>query len=131
MAVVENAPHPLDVRVGVLIRTRRKEIRLSQEALAKACGVSFQQIQKYEAGTNRISFSRLVEIARALHVPCAWFFEGVEEAEPDPKGARVMAEFFRSAEGQAIAQAATRLQPGVRRALADLARSLAQAPQAA
>lgn len=131
MASTDNNPHPLDLRVGVLIRTRRREIRLSQEALAKACGVSFQQIQKYEAGTNRISFSRLVEIAKALQVPCAWFFEGVEEDAQNPQGARAATDFFRSPEGQTIAEAAIRLEPKVRRALADLARTLAQAPQAA
>jgi len=60
------APDPMDVALGAAVRIRRRTIGLSQEALADQCGVSFQQIQKYENGANRISFSRLVQIARAL-----------------------------------------------------------------
>lgn len=118
-------PNPLDCRVGILIRTRRNELRMSQGQLAGAIGVTFQQVQKYEAGANRISFSRLVEVAKALRVNAAWFFEGLDEDALDPAGAREVTEFFRSAEGQAIAHAARVLTPGTRRALADFARSLA------
>ncbi|MDB5465280.1 MAG: transcriptional regulator, family [Phenylobacterium sp.] len=60
------APDPMDIALGAAVRIRRRTIGISQEALAEQCGVSFQQIQKYENGTNRISFSRLVQIARAL-----------------------------------------------------------------
>jgi transcriptional regulator with XRE-family HTH domain len=60
------APDPMDVALGAAVRIRRRTIGISQEALAEQCGVSFQQIQKYENGANRISFSRLVQIARAL-----------------------------------------------------------------
>ena len=56
----------MDVALGAAVRIRRRTIGISQEALADQCGVSFQQIQKYENGANRISFSRLVQIARAL-----------------------------------------------------------------
>lgn len=56
----------MDIALGAAVRIRRRTIGLSQEALAEQCGVSFQQIQKYENGANRISFSRLVQIARAL-----------------------------------------------------------------
>lgn len=56
----------MDVALGAAVRIRRRTLGLSQEALAEQCGVSFQQIQKYENGANRISFSRLVQIARAL-----------------------------------------------------------------
>jgi transcriptional regulator with XRE-family HTH domain len=59
-------PDPMDVALGAAVRIRRRTIGISQEALADQCGVSFQQIQKYENGANRISFSRLVQIARAL-----------------------------------------------------------------
>ena len=59
-------PDPMDIALGAAVRIRRRTIGLSQEALAEQCGVSFQQIQKYENGANRISFSRLVQIARAL-----------------------------------------------------------------
>ena len=60
------APDPMDIALGAAVRLRRKSLGISQEALAEQCGVSFQQIQKYENGANRISFSRLVQIARAL-----------------------------------------------------------------
>jgi len=60
------APDPMDIALGASVRVRRRTIGMSQEALAEQCGVSFQQIQKYENGANRISFSRLVQIARAL-----------------------------------------------------------------
>lgn len=60
------APDPMDIALGAAVRIRRKTLGISQEALAEQCGVSFQQIQKYENGANRISFSRLVQISRAL-----------------------------------------------------------------
>jgi transcriptional regulator with XRE-family HTH domain len=60
------APHPLDVALGLRIRQRRKALGMSQTALADAVGLTFQQIQKYERGFNRVSFSRLVEIGHAL-----------------------------------------------------------------
>jgi transcriptional regulator with XRE-family HTH domain len=60
------APDPMDIALGAAVRIRRKTLGISQEALAEQCGISFQQIQKYENGANRISFSRLVQIARAL-----------------------------------------------------------------
>lgn len=66
MADRPRAPHPVDVAVGHAVRARRLSIGASQEALAEAAGVSFQQIQKYESGANRISCSRLVQIAGAL-----------------------------------------------------------------
>src|ERR1700723_1373944 len=61
-----NAPHYLDVALGLRIRQRRKVLGVSQTALADAVGLTFQQIQKYERGSNRVSFSRLVDIAHAL-----------------------------------------------------------------
>jgi transcriptional regulator with XRE-family HTH domain len=63
----DGTPHPLDVALGSRIRLRRRELGLSQDQLARAVGITFQQVQKYEHGTNRVSFSRLVEIAIALH----------------------------------------------------------------
>ena len=65
--IEDGAPHPLDVALGSRIRLRRRELGLSQEQLARKVGITFQQVQKYEHGTNRVSFSRLVEIAQALH----------------------------------------------------------------
>ena len=61
-----NAPHHLDVALGCRIRLRRRELGLSQDRLARQLGITFQQVQKYEHGTNRVSFSRLVEIAQVL-----------------------------------------------------------------
>jgi transcriptional regulator with XRE-family HTH domain len=60
------SPDPLDVALGAAVRIRRRSLGISQEGLAEQCGISFQQIQKYENGANRISFSRLVQISRAL-----------------------------------------------------------------
>jgi transcriptional regulator with XRE-family HTH domain len=62
----DSAPHPLDIALGSRIRLRRRELGLSQEQLARQIGITFQQVQKYEHGANRVSFSRLVEIAQAL-----------------------------------------------------------------
>jgi transcriptional regulator with XRE-family HTH domain len=73
------APHPTDVRVGQRLRQRRTMLGLSQERLGELLGVSYQQVQKYERGINRIGSSRLHEISAALDVPVAYFFE---EDEP-------------------------------------------------
>jgi transcriptional regulator with XRE-family HTH domain len=69
-------PHPIDVLVGKRLRTRRKMLGISQEGLSESVGVTFQQVQKYEKGTNRISASRLYEISIVLRVPITYFFEG-------------------------------------------------------
>jgi transcriptional regulator with XRE-family HTH domain len=68
-------PHPIDVHVGSRIKIRRKLLRMSQSDLGKVLGYSFQQIQKYEKGTNRVSASKLVAIANALNVPITVFFD--------------------------------------------------------
>lgn len=73
-----DAPHPVDVHVGAKVRLRRKLLNMSQETLAGALGLTFQQIQKYERGANRISASRLYEIAFALGVPMTFFFDGLD-----------------------------------------------------
>ena len=74
--------HPVDVHVGGRVRLRRVFLGYSQEKLANALGLTFQQIQKYERGANRISASKLYELSRILSVPVTYFFEGVEsEAE--------------------------------------------------
>ena len=72
------APHTLDVAIGHRIRERRRRQGLSQQALASAVGVTFQQIQKYERGANRVSFSRLTEIAHALDCGLAVLAEGLD-----------------------------------------------------
>lgn len=72
----DDGPHPVDTHVGAKVKSRRLMLGLSQEELAKSIGLTFQQVQKYERGTNRISVSRLTEISRALKVPLDYFLEG-------------------------------------------------------
>ena len=81
----EDQPHPLDVALGMHIRLRRKELGLSQSGLANLVGVTFQQIQKYEVGTNRVSFSRLVEIAHALACKVTDLAFGLETSQPSAR----------------------------------------------
>jgi transcriptional regulator with XRE-family HTH domain len=92
-------PNPIDVHVGGRVRLRRTLLGMSQEKLAEAIGLTFQQVQKYERGANRIGSSRLFDLARILDVPVAYFFEdmsatvaartpsrlrGLGEAKPEP-----------------------------------------------
>jgi transcriptional regulator with XRE-family HTH domain len=79
-------PKSVDIVVGKRVRLRRVAIKMSQEELAKALGITFQQVQKYENGTNRISCSRLYDIARALKTPIGYFFADLsskKSSEPD------------------------------------------------
>jgi len=71
--------HPVDVHVGKRIRHRRWMVGMTQQQLAESVGIKFQQIQKYETGTNRVSASRLWDIAETLLVPVSFFFEGLSE----------------------------------------------------
>ena len=73
--------NPTDIQVGKRLRLRRGILGMSQENLAEILGVTFQQVQKYEKGINRVSASRLYEIAKALNVKVSFFFEGVEQGE--------------------------------------------------
>ncbi|MCJ9430358.1 helix-turn-helix domain-containing protein [Kordiimonas marina] len=75
-------PDPIDVHVGQRVRARRKMLGLSQTQLGKELGVTFQQVQKYERGTNRIGSSRLFKMSTTLDVPVAYFFEGAETKLP-------------------------------------------------
>jgi transcriptional regulator with XRE-family HTH domain len=72
---MKEAPHPTDIRVGQLLRTRRLLLGMSQERLGGLLGVTYQQVQKYERGANRIGSSRLHELCRILSVPVSYFFE--------------------------------------------------------
>lgn len=81
-------PHAVDVHVGQRLRSQRKLMGLSQGDLAQRVGLTFQQIQKYERGVNRISASRLVEFALVLKVPPAWFFEGMPAPHSRASGRR-------------------------------------------
>jgi len=103
----ERAANAIDRKIGQRVRTRRLEIGMSQEKLADLLGVTFQQVQKYEKGVNRIAASRLYDIAAALEMPAARFFEnlsgrvGVAEGRQDfvddvmatPEGAQLMSLF--------------------------------------
>ena len=72
-------PDPVDLHVGAQVRARRVLLGLSQEKLAEGLGITFQQVQKYERGSNRISASRLYNMAQLLDVPITFFFEGVDD----------------------------------------------------
>jgi transcriptional regulator with XRE-family HTH domain len=73
------APNPIDVHVGARMRLRRTLLGLSQERLGGMIGLTFQQVQKYERGANRISCSRLFDLSRALDVPVSYFFDDMPE----------------------------------------------------
>ena len=75
--------HPVDVHVGKRVRHRRWLIGMTQQQLAEKVGIKFQQIQKYETGANRVSASRLWDIADAMDVPVSFFFEGLDDADKD------------------------------------------------
>jgi transcriptional regulator with XRE-family HTH domain len=85
-------PHPVDVHVGKRLRQRRTILGLSQEAIGNAIGVTFQQVQKYERGVNRMGASRLFEFAKILTIPVAYFFEEMEKATSNPSNASGVAE---------------------------------------
>jgi transcriptional regulator with XRE-family HTH domain len=134
----DRSPNPIDVHVGLQVRLRRKALKISQEKLAEALGLTFQQVQKYERGANRISASKLYEIARALRVSIAWFFEGLGDptAEPAEGGEEMEAapfahNFLMSQEGVDLANLFPRLpQRRVRRRLVELVRSLVEEGEA-
>src|SRR3954468_8091869 len=75
----DSGPNPVDRHVGLRIRMRRKELGVSQERLAECIGLTFQQVQKYERAANRVSASKLWEVARALNTNIAYFYEGLAD----------------------------------------------------
>lgn len=80
-------PHPVDVHVGSRVRMRRTLLGMSQEKLGEALGLTFQQVQKYERGANRVGASRLYQISRILDVPVSFFFEEMSGDVPQPSAA--------------------------------------------
>jgi transcriptional regulator with XRE-family HTH domain len=126
-------PHPVDVHVGRAVRWRRKLRGLSQQALAERIGLTFQQVQKYETGANRISASALHAISGALEVPVAFFFDGLPEtvaAAPEAE-ASLTARMLGAPGGLAMAEAWLDLPPGpLRLRLAALVRTTAAALRA-
>lgn len=124
-------PNPIDVHVGGRIRLRRNMIGMSQEKLGEHLGITFQQVQKYEKGTNRVGASRLQAIASFLEVPVAYFFEGAP-GDGSPRGfaddgqTAYVIDFLSSAEGLQLNRAFARIDdPKVRRRIIDLVRALA------
>ena len=77
--VAKDGPHPIDVYVGSRVRRRRTLLGLNQTQLGEKLGITFQQVQKYENGANRISASRLYQMTRILDVPVSFFFDGLVE----------------------------------------------------
>src|SRR3954463_10438929 len=112
----ETGPNPIDRHVGLRIRMRRKELGVSQEKLADSIGLTFQQIQKYERAANRVSASKLWEMARALNTSVAYFYEGLPaNPERDEGLGRGLEDFLMSSEGVELARCFPRIpRAGVR-----------------
>lgn len=131
--MIKKTPNPIDKHVGGRVRMRRMMLGMSQEKLGERLGLTFQQIQKYEKGTNRIGASRLQETAAILSVPVSFFFEGAPQSGPVAEGALLesqsatfMSDFLSTSEGLALNRAFVRIKdPKVRRRLVDLVREIA------
>jgi transcriptional regulator with XRE-family HTH domain len=126
------APNPTDRHVGSRVRMRRMMLSMSQEKLGDALGLTFQQVQKYEKGTNRIGASRLQQISNILQVPVAFFFEGAPNngAAADGMGEApspaYVADFLATSDGLALTKAFMRIKdPKLRRRIVDLVRQMA------
>ena len=124
-------PNPIDIHVGGRVRLRRMMLGMSQEKLGEQLGITFQQIQKYEKGTNRIGASRLQHISTVLSVPVAFFFEDAP-ATPNQTGGMAetstdyVVDFLSSSEGIQLNKAFVRIRdPKLRRRIIDLVRAAA------
>ena len=118
--------HPVDVHVGKRIRHRRWLVGMTQQQLAEQVGIKFQQIQKYETGANRVSASRLWDIADTLDVPVSFFFEGldVEAADDDATAPMVPADLMGDKEALDLVRSYYAIPENQRRRLFELARVL-------
>jgi len=121
----------VDLHVGKRLRRRRRLLGLTQQRLAASIGIRFQQIQKYECGANRVSASRLHEIARALGVPTSYFFEGLNDTAPAAVSGDAIGDFdiigqdvLAQKETLELIRAYYRLGERPRRKLLDLAKAL-------
>ncbi|MBL8568934.1 MAG: helix-turn-helix transcriptional regulator [Phreatobacter sp.] len=131
--MVKKAPNPIDKHVGSRVRMRRMMLGMSQEKLGERLGLTFQQVQKYEKGTNRIGASRLQQIGTILSVPVSFFFDGAPTGEPLPEGgfaeasgASYVADFLSTSEGLSLNQAFIRIKDAkVRRKIVDLVNAVA------
>lgn len=128
-----DGPNPIDRHVGLRIRMRRKELGITQERLAESIGLTFQQVQKYERATNRVSASKLWEMARALQTSVGYFYDGLEEsAESLSPGPSEVQLFLLSSEGLELVQAFPRIpQARLRRKILDLVRAMGGQPESA
>src|SRR6201984_900680 len=130
--LAKKAPNPTDKHVGSRVRMRRMMLGMSQEKLGDSLGLTFQQIQKYEKGTNRIGASRLQQISHILQVPVAFFFEGapnlagaVDGVKDAPSPAYV-SDFLATSEGLSLTKAFMRIkEPKLRRRIVDLVEEIA------
>lgn len=130
--MAKKAPNPIDKHVGSRVRMRRMMLGMSQEKLGDALGLTFQQVQKYEKGTNRIGASRLQQISLILQVPVSFLFEG---APPPPGKSAGFGEasspeyvttFLASSDGLKLVRAFTRVpSPALRRRIVDLVEEMA------
>jgi transcriptional regulator with XRE-family HTH domain len=126
-------PHPIDLHVGARLRMRRLMLDMSQTKVATALGVTFQQLRKYERGTNRVSSGRLQHLSQLLRVPVPFFFEGLSAptlattggtAEPDGS-ATYVDEFLASSDGLALSKAFMCIpNPKLRRAIVLLVKQM-------
>ena len=126
----ERLANPIDIHVGARVRLRRLMLRMSQDKLGENLGVTFQQVQKYERGSNRVSASRLWSMADVLDVPVQYFFEGLSmRAEAGGFGENdqtpLVYDFINSPDGVQLAAAFSRItDPKVRRQVLQLVRAL-------
>ncbi len=117
--MTKKIPNPIDVHVGGRVRSRRKLAGISQGNLGKQLGLTFQQIQKYEKGSNRISASRLFQIAQILDVPVQFFFDDMSKVKKPPAGrfaevdtAPFVMDFVNSIEGLQLNRAYSNISDG-------------------
>lgn len=133
--MTKKIPDPIDRHVGSRVRLRRLTLGMSQEKLADALQLTFQQVQKYEKGANRIGAGRLMRIARILQVPPSFFFEGLEGGGGDGPtlAGELLAQFFTLPGAGELAQHYTALADDshARSALLNVARALAERPSGA
>jgi transcriptional regulator with XRE-family HTH domain len=124
------APNPVDKYVGSRVRMRRIMLGMSQEKLGEALGLTFQQIQKYEKGTNRVGASRIQQISEILQVPVSFLFEGgpttIAGAEREGTSPTYVSDFLATSEGLALTRAFTRITDAkLRRSIVDLVEKIA------
>jgi transcriptional regulator with XRE-family HTH domain len=130
--MAKKAPNPIDKHVGSRVRMRRMMLSMSQEKLGGALGLTFQQVQKYEKGTNRIGASRLQQISHILQVPVAFFFEGAPTSHPPGDGMSeapsptYVSDFLATSDGLALTKAFMEIkEPKLRRRIVDLVEEIA------